>query len=171
MTFTMGSDPIVFPKALVDEIYASQYKFEEHKVFHVFLSHSIKDYDQLIRLKVMLNSLDLSVYLDWTEDRAALRREVTSADTARVIMERINNSLSVMYVQTAASLSSAWAAWELGYAHALGKKICVLQVEDVKEKPAFLDIYDQAKFCGESIMVCSNRCQTPIKTWLATCRS
>lgn len=154
------------PKALVAEIYASQYKLEEHKVFDVFLSHSIQDQDQLTRLRKLLNSFGLSVYLDWTEDRTALRREATSADTARVIMERIKNSRAVMFVQTTASLSSAWAAWELGYAYALGKKICVLQYEDVKEKPAFLDIYDQAEVCGENIMVFSNGSQTPIKTWL-----
>lgn len=82
-------------------------------------------------------------------------------------MERINNCQSVMYVRTPASFSSAWAAWELGYAHALGKKIYVLQFENVKEIPAFLDIYDQTVIRGESIIAYSNRSQTSIRTWLA----
>ena len=155
------------PKALVTAIYESQYNLEGHKVFHVFLSHSLQDQDRLLRLKVLLNSLDLTVYLDWTEDSVALRRKLTNADTAKVIMERIKNSQSVMYVQTTASLSSAWASWELGYAHALGKRICVLEVEPVAEKPAFLDIYDKAEVCGESIVVQSNGVQKPLKAWLA----
>ncbi len=155
------------PEALVSEIYNSQYELERHKEFDVFLSHSSFDRNKLIKLKVLLNSHNLSVYLDWTEDRTALRREVTNADTAKVIMERIKNSQSLMYVLTSASLSSAWASWELGYAHALGKKICVLKVEDVSENPAFLDLYDQVKICGESVVVHSNGVQKPLKVWLA----
>lgn len=156
------------PEALVSEIYNSQYELEQHKEFDVFLSHSSFDRNNLIKLKVLLNSHNLSVYLDWTEDRTALSRELTNADTAKVIMERIKNSQSLMYVLTSASLSSAWASWELGYAHALGKRICVLKVEDVSENPAFLDLYDQAKICGGSVVVHSNGEQKPLKAWLAT---
>lgn len=158
------------PTALVAAIYESQSRLEKHKVFHIFLSHSIQDCDKLIRLKVLLNSLGLSVYLDWVEDRAALRRKLTNADTARVIMERIKNCRSVIYVRTAASLASTWAAWELGYAHALQKKICVLNVEDIAEEPTFLnllDLYDEAMVCDEDVVVCSNGTQLPIKAWLA----
>lgn len=155
------------PKDLVSAIYESQYNLEAHKVFHVFLSHSLHDQDRLLKLKVLLNSLNLTVYLDWTEDRLPLRRKLTNADTAKVIMERIKNSQSLMYGLTPASLSSAWASWELGYAHALRKKICVLKVEDVSENPAFLDLYDQAKICGESVVVYSNGVQKPLKAWLA----
>lgn len=155
------------PGELVAAIYESQNSLERHKVFHVFLSHSMQDHDKLIRLKALLNSLGLSVYLDWAEDRAALRRNLTNADTARVIIERMKNCKSVMYVRTSASLASTWAAWELGYAHALQKKICVLNVEDIAERPAFLNLYDEAVVCGEDVMVCSNGTQQPIKAWLA----
>lgn len=155
------------PQALVSAIYESQYNLEAHKVFHVFLSHSSQDQDRLLKLKVLLNSLDLTVYLDWTEDRAALRRKLTNEDTAKVIMERIKNSKSVMYILSTASLSSAWASWELGYAHALGKKICVLKAEDVSETPEFLGLYDQAEICGEAVVVHSNGVQKPLEAWLA----
>lgn len=155
------------PKALVSAIYESQYNLEAHKVFHVFLSHSLHDQDRLLKLKVLLNSLNLTVYLDWTEDRLPLRRKLTNADTAKVIMERIKNSQSLMYVLTPASLSSAWASWELGYAHALGKKICVLKIEEVPENPAFLDLYDQAEICGETVVVHSNGVQKPLGAWLS----
>lgn len=155
------------PKDLVSAIYESQYNLEAHKVFHVFLSHSLHDQDKLLKLKVLLNSLNLTVYLDWTEDRVALQRKLTSADTAKVIMERIKNCKSVMYILTDASLSSAWASWELGYAHALGKKICVLKIEEVTENPAFLDLYDQAEICGETVVVHSNGVQKPLGAWLA----
>ena len=155
------------PKDLVSAIYESQYNLEAHKVFHVFLSHSLHDQDRLLKLKVLLNSLNLTVYLDWTEDRAALQRKLTNADTAKVIMERIKNSQSMMYVLTPSSLSSAWASWELGYAHALGKKICVLKIDEVSENPAFLDLYDQAEIYGETVVVHSNGAQKPLKAWLA----
>lgn len=155
------------PEALVSEIYNSQYELEQHKEFDVFLSHSSFDRNKLIKVKVLLNSHNLNVYLDWAEDRTALRRELTNADTARVIMERIKNCRSVMYIQTDASLTSAWAAWELGYAHALGKKICVLKAENVEKKPAFLDVYDQAEVCGEKVVVYSMGVQQALKAWLA----
>lgn len=132
------------PERLMEEIYKSQYDLERKKSFDVFLSHSSKDYGTIIRLKTMLNSQGLTVYVDWVQDRQALRRELTSVDTAKAIAERVKQSKSILYVLTKASAKSLWTPWELGYAQALGKKICVLPLEEVEEAPEYLEIYGVA---------------------------
>ena len=152
------------PELLMQEIYKSQYDLERKKSFDVFLSHSSKDYGTIIRLKTMLNSQGLTVYVDWVQDRQALSRELTSVDTAKAIVERIRQSKSVLYVLTKASAKSVWTPWELGYAQALGKKICVLPLEEVDEAPEYLEIYDVA-YVKDGIIVINSGGQT-INEWI-----
>ena len=114
------------PEILMQEIYKSEYDLEANKFFDVFLSHSSKDYNKIIQLKAMLNRQGQTVYVDWIEDRNALKRELTSVDTAESLAERIKQSSGILYVLTETSNSSVWAPWKLGFAQALGKKICML---------------------------------------------
>lgn len=153
------------PELLMEEIYQSQYDLEIKKSFDVFLSHSSKDYETIIRIKTMLNSQGLTVYVDWVQDRQALRRELTSVDTAKAIIERIKQSKSILYVLTKASAKSVWTPWELGYAQALGKKISVLPLEEVDDAPEYLDIYGGAVVQDGNIFINSKDRQT-IKEWI-----
>ncbi len=153
------------PELLMKEIYNSEYDLEKKKSFDVFLSHSSKDYDTIIMLKTMLNSQGLTVYVDWVEDRQALKRDLTSVDTARAIIERINQSGSILYVLTKASINSRWTPWELGYAHAKGNKICALQMEAVEDIPEYLQIYDEAVIDGDEIVIKSDGLIS-IKEWM-----
>lgn len=130
------------PKELLTAIYNSQ--LEQHKSFDLFLSHSYKDTDELLKIKTMLNSYGINVYMDWVNDREELKRGMTNQDTAKVIIERIKSSKALMFIVTDASTNSRWTPWELGYAHAIGKKICTLQIGDVEDIPVYLMIYDQA---------------------------
>ena len=43
----------------------------------------------------------------------------------------------------------------------------MLKIEEVPENPAFLDLYDQAEICGETVVVHSNGVQKPLGAWLA----
>ena len=153
------------PKDLLNAIYNTQ--LEQHKRFDVFLSHSSKDVDALLRIKTMLNVLGINVYIDWVNDRTALRRERTNEETAKVITERIKASKSMLYVQTDASSNSQWAPWELGYAHALGKKICVLQVGEVQVSPAYIDIYDKVIIQEDKLVVLNSEEGTPFVDYLS----
>lgn len=152
------------PEELLSAIYNSQ--LERYKTFDLFLSHSSRDIETLLRIKTMLNSQGVNVYIDWVNDRDQLRRELTNKDTAKVIIERIKASNAMMYINTEAGASSQWTPWELGYADAIGKKICVLQIEEVDASPAYLDIYDNAYIKDDSIYVESNGTKTTIREWV-----
>lgn len=154
------------PESLMAEIQNSQFDLEQHKSFDVFLSHSSVDKKDILRLKTLLNSKNLSVYIDWIEDRDSLRRELTNADTARVIIERIKHTKAVLYVQTESSVLSLWTSWELGYASAIEKKICVLPLEYILNLPAYLDIYDRASLLGDEILVDDQDEVMPIEIWI-----
>lgn len=72
----------------------------EKLLIPISLSHSSKGYNTVIKLKTILNSHNLSVYINWVEDRQTLRRELSSVDTARAIVERIKESKAIIYVLT-----------------------------------------------------------------------
>ncbi len=131
------------PEALINFIYNSQ--LEQMKTYNLFLSHSSIDKEELLKLKSSLNSEDLNVYIDWVNDRDALSRELTNVDTAKVIIERLKSSKALMYIHTASSFESKWTPWELGYFHALNKKICVYMPDSTIEKPPYLDIYHRVE--------------------------
>lgn len=130
------------PEELLFAIYNSQ--LEQHKSFDLFLSHSYKDVNELLKIKTMLNSQGINVYIDWVNDRSELQRELACQDTAKVITERIKSSKALMFIVTDSSINSKWTPWELGYAYALNKKICILQMEDVNDLPVYLKIYASA---------------------------
>lgn len=152
------------PKELLNAIYNSQ--LEQHKQFDLFLSHSSSNVDELLQLKTRLNSLGINVYIDWVNDREQLQRTLTSQETAKVIIERIKMSKALMFIHTAASDNSQWTPWELGYAHAIGRKICVLQMGKVTKSPVYLDLYDKAMIGDGNIQVFSNKGQDSIKDWI-----
>ena len=155
------------PSLLMEEIYNSEYELEKNKKFDVFLSHSSKDYDTIIRLKTMLNSVGLTVYVDWIEDRNALKRELTNVDTARAIIERIKQSRSILYVLTETSNASVWTPWELGYAYARDKRIAVLKLVEGLKVPEYLEIYNKAIIHDGMIAITKDGLSDPvcIKEW------
>lgn len=155
------------PQLLMEEIYQSEYNLEQNKKFDVFLSHSSKDKEAIIKLKAMLNRQGLTVYIDWIEDRNALKRELTSVDTARAITERINHSRAVLYVLSETGLTSVWTPWELGYAQALGKKICVLPMGTNIKAPEYLDIYNRAVVEEDKVFVKMDNKRVLIEEWIS----
>lgn len=123
------------------------------KTFDLFLSHSSLDSEVLLKLKAILNSDDIHVYVDWFNDREALKWEMTNVDTIKVIMERLKSSKTLLYVYTVASLMSRWMPWDLGYFHALKGKICVYYPETAVEKVPYWDIYPEAVMENEHFYV------------------
>ena len=152
------------PKELLSAIYNSQ--LEQQKTFDIFLSHSSKDVDFLLKIKAILNANGINVYIDWVNDRAELRRELTNQDTAKVIIERIKASKALMYIETEASTISQWTPWELGYAHAIQKKICVLRLGEIQDSPAYLSIYDQTRIEDDKIVVSHSGEEYSIKDFI-----
>lgn len=155
------------PELLMQEIYQSEYDLEASKVFDVFLSHSSRDYGQIIQLKAMLNRQGLTVYVDWIEDRNVLKRELTSVDTAKALTERIRQSRAILYVLTSTSIGSAWIPWELGFAQALEKKICVLSLERNTHVPEYMQLYKTAEVSDNTIItIQDDKSRITLEGWI-----
>lgn len=152
------------PDSLINFIYKSQ--LEQMKSYDIFLSHSSIDKEALLNLKSSLNSQNLNVYIDWVSDREALKRELTNVDTAKVIIERLKSSNVLMYIHTVSSFESRWTPWEIGYFHALNKKICVFMPDSTIEKPPYLDIYPKAELIDEKFQVVDSGNTYSISEWV-----
>ena len=113
------------PEELRKRLYVD--KLERLKVFDVFISHNSKDEDKIIDFFKLLNEKHYVAYIDWVNDKFDLKREWCNASTAEVIKERIRQSRVFVLYLTEQTLKSQWCPWELGYADALGKKICIFQ--------------------------------------------
>ena len=115
----------------------------------------------------MLNRQGLTVYVDWIEDRNALKRELTSVDTAKALTERIKQSRAILYVLTNTSIASVWTPWELGFAQALRKKICVLQLEEGGKAPEYLDLFEKAELIDNRLFaIQGDGNRLPLEEWL-----
>jgi len=99
--------------------------------FDVFLSHSTKDAALIKMIRDVLEcEYNISVYIDWEEDRGTPRDEI--ADVVKSAMERSN---SFLIVKTHDSDKSSWVSWETGYYDNKNcDKIGVLLVEDEDNK-------------------------------------
>lgn len=82
--------------------------------FDVFLSHAFLDFQQILGVKAILESLDLHVYVDWIDDPELDRSKVDVA-TANRLRQRLRQSQSLVFVTSRASVDSKWMPWELGY--------------------------------------------------------
>ena len=162
LTHTKRFVPIHTPQDLVKAIYNSP--LEQMKHYDLFLSHSYKDKDKLIELKDSLNAIGLNVYMDWVNDKDELLRDLTCAETAKVITERIKASKAILYVHTNSSLDSKWTPWELGFASALNMPILVYRPEPTENEPEYLQLYIPVVLEEGQLLVGIEK--TDIKKWL-----
>ena len=82
--------------------------------YDVFLSHAYQDAEVILGVKIIIEGMGLSVYVDWLDDGSLDRSQVT-VKTAEVLRERMRQSASLIYVHTPQSPDSKWMPWELGY--------------------------------------------------------
>ena len=162
LTHTKRFVPIHTPQDLLKAIYNSP--LEQMKHYDLFLSHSYKDKDKLIELKDSLNAMGLNVYMDWVNDKDELLRDLTCAETAKVITERIKASKAILYVHTNASLDSKWTPWELGFASALNKPILVYRPKPTENEPEYLQLYIPVVLKEGQLLVGVEK--TDIREWL-----
>ena len=117
-------------------------ELEKIKEFDVFISHNSQDEDKIVEFYKKLNQNGYVAYIDWVNDKFDLKRQWCNASTAEVIKERIKQSKVFIIFLSKSTLKSQWCPWELGYADALGKKICVFQYDyDRKSAPQFYEGY------------------------------
>lgn len=88
--------------------------FDAAAHYDIFLSHSFDDAELIYGVKKIIESLSLTVYVDWIED-AALDRSKVTVKTAAILRDRMNTCSSLVYAHSANSPNSVWMPWELGY--------------------------------------------------------
>ncbi|PSU01299.1 TIR domain-containing protein [Photobacterium iliopiscarium] len=102
--------------------------FNKYKTYDIFLSHSSKDAELILGVKVTLEDMGYSVYVDWVED-SQLDRESVNETTAELLRERMDASKSLFYVTTENSESSKWMPWECGYFDGIKEKVAILPIK------------------------------------------
>jgi hypothetical protein len=104
------------------------------KTYDIFLSHSSSDAAIVAGLKLELEDLGYSVYVDWIEDPKLDRRKVTK-ETARLLQQRMQSCKSLFYAFTENASESKWMPWELGYFDGIKQKAAVLPISNgIKEE-------------------------------------
>ena len=97
------------------------------KTYDIFLSHSSKDDELIAGLKLILEDLGYSVYVDWNDNQ--LNPDNVTLETAKVLRERMSQCKSLLYAFSENAANSKWMPWELGYFDALKKsRVAVLPI-------------------------------------------
>ncbi|WP_400194249.1 toll-Interleukin receptor [Hymenobacter sp. B81] len=97
------------------------------KSYDIFLSHSTNDAQKVAGLKLLLEDMGYSVYVDWIEDPQLDRTNVTK-DTAAVLRGRMHTCRSLFYAFSEHSGGSKWMPWELGYFDGIKQMAAVLPI-------------------------------------------
>ena len=97
------------------------------KLYDIFLSHSSKDKELIAGLKLLLNDMGYSVYVDWNDEK--IDPNNVTPETAAILRERMKQCKSLIYAFSENASNSKWMPWELGYFDALKKsRVAVLPI-------------------------------------------
>lgn len=95
--------------------------------FDIFLSHSFNDKELVDGIRMSLEDMGFSVYVDWVHDKELSRDKVTP-ETAQVLRSRMEMSKCLFFATTASSGGSKWMPWELGYMDGMNGRAAILPV-------------------------------------------
>lgn len=112
---------------LTEEINEQKSVQNDKKIYDIFLSHSSSDSELVIGLKLIIEDLGYSVYIDWIEDPKLNRAQVTK-ETALVLKSRMAQCKSLIYAFSENASNSKWMPWELGYFDGIKGTAAVLPI-------------------------------------------
>ncbi|MBK7129068.1 MAG: toll/interleukin-1 receptor domain-containing protein [Crocinitomicaceae bacterium] len=112
------------------------------KQYDIFLSHSSEDEVLVEGLRLEIQDMGYSVYVDWIEDPELDRSNVT-IETAQLLKDRMQNCKSLIYAISENSYESIWIPWELGYFDGINGKIAILPISKQTEYD-----YEGAEYLG-----------------------
>jgi hypothetical protein len=97
--------------------------------FDIFLSHSYQDKEIIPALKIKLEDMGYSVYVDWISDGCISRNKTIDKETASMLQKRMKQSKCLLYATSSNSKNSRWMPWELGYFDGIkNKKVAILPI-------------------------------------------
>ncbi|MBA1225303.1 toll-Interleukin receptor [Stutzerimonas stutzeri] len=111
--------------------------------FDIFLSHSFKDAELILGIKLTLEDLGHTVYVDWITD-PQLNRDSITESTAEVLRTRMSSSSSLFYVTTDHATQSKWMPWECGFFDGLKGKVAIIPVKSASSS----DYYKGQEYLG-----------------------
>ncbi|RDU58641.1 TIR domain-containing protein [Helicobacter sp. MIT 99-5507] len=108
-------------------------KEQKIKTYDFFISHSYKDYVVVQKLISFENKHGKNIFCDWINDSDYLKRELLCNATLKVLEKRLEQSKSLLFVDSDNSRQSDWCKYELNYFKALGKPMYIINKEDIEE--------------------------------------
>ncbi|MFI3300548.1 MAG: toll/interleukin-1 receptor domain-containing protein [Candidatus Gastranaerophilales bacterium] len=128
------------------KITESRSKSLQSDKFDIFLSHSYDDKNYIYKLKSELESMGLTVYVDWIVDSILNRNNVTK-QTAMVLRQRMKQSNYLLYASSTNSNNSKWMPWELGFFDGYKGKVGIIPIVDYSyeitfEGQEYLSLYE-----------------------------
>jgi hypothetical protein len=170
IAFAQKSAPIILQE--LKKSSASSQKWD------VFLSHRYLDAIHVLGLKLEIEELGYSVFVDWIEKPTLDRAQVT-AETAAWLRSVMKRCLCLLYAATENATDSKWMPWELGYSDGLHGKVAIVPIAETQNLTEsytgqeYLGIYPyvtKAKFEGrtqEQLWVNKTRkVYTTLRNWL-----
>lgn len=112
---------------ILNESFERQRNFSQTASYDIFLSHSSSDKKLVSGLKLELNDLGYSVYIDWIDDPNVDRSRVTKTN-AHLLQTRMKQSKSLIYAFSENASTSRWMPWELGYFDGIKGTVAVLPI-------------------------------------------
>ncbi len=115
--------------------------------FDIFLSHSYQDKEIIPALKIELENMGYSVYVDWISDGCISRNKMIDKETASMLQKRMKQSKCLLYATSSNSKNSRWMPWELGYFDGIkNKKVAILPIS--KNDNNFDDNFKGEEYLG-----------------------
>lgn len=115
-------------KTILNESVKQQRLFSETaKTYDIFLSHSSGDVGLVAGLKLEIEDLGYTVYVDWIED-PQLNRANVSRETALLLQKRMRQCNTLIYAFSENASGSKWMPWELGYFDGIKGTVAVLPI-------------------------------------------
>lgn len=125
-------------------------KEQKIKTYDFFISHSSIDYNIVQMLIFYLNKNRKHIYCDWINDTDYLKRSLVGKATFNVIINRMDQSKEMIFVESTNSLKSNWCKYELNYFYKKQKKIYFLSDESIKNGTFDLVEYGHENFYDEN---------------------
>lgn len=124
--------------------------FNDQIQYDLFFSHSFRDKELVIGVKVLFEKAGYKVYIDWMED-PQLDRSCVNENTAQLLKYRLKSCKALAYIATVNTPLSRWCPWELGLADGMLGKVCILPVmHDDYKGQEYLRLYPYLEYAPHS---------------------